>query len=182
MTDPLLQGLLDREAIRDVLNTYCRGADRCDAGILRSAYHPDSYDDHGYWKGNGHDFADFLANRLRQANSRTMHSVTNTLIQLEGDVALCESHVLVTLVRRTPVGMADLMGARYLDRIERREGAWKIAERTVVLEWRKTETWPDVPPPIPLSDFRQGQRGPQDPLYAFLSWGSLHDPGSASKC
>ncbi|GHF66993.1 nuclear transport factor 2 family protein [Seohaeicola zhoushanensis] len=173
MTDATLQRLLDREAVHEVLYTYCRGADRCDPDIIRSAYHADSYDDHGYWKGNGHDFADFLADRLQRANSRTMHSVTNTIMTLEGDLALCESHVLVTLVRRSPPDVVDLMGARYLDRIERRDGLWKIAERTVVLEWRKTETWSDAPPPIPLSDFRQGERGLGDPLYRFLYRGSL---------
>lgn len=176
-----MQSLMDREAIREVLYTYCRGADRCDAEIIRSAYHEDSYDDHGYWKGSGHDFADFLADRLLRANSQTMHSVTNTVVQLDGDVALCESHVLVTLVRRLPEGVVDLMGARYLDRLERRAGVWKIAERTVVLEWRKTETWSDAPPPIPLTNFLQGHRGPQDPLFAFLSKGTLHDRRSGSK-
>lgn len=111
MTDAAIQKLLDREAVHEVLYTYCRGADRCDPDIIRSAYHADSYDDHGYWKGNGHDFADFLADRLQRANSRTMHSVTNTIMTLEGDLALCESHVLVTLVRRSPPDVVDLMGA-----------------------------------------------------------------------
>ena len=44
---------------------YCRGVDRCDEDLIRSAFHDDSYDDHGYWKGPGHELAPFLADRLR---------------------------------------------------------------------------------------------------------------------
>ena len=44
--------LEDQQAIRDVLSRYARGVDRCDLGLLKSAYHPDGYDDHGFFKGN----------------------------------------------------------------------------------------------------------------------------------
>ena len=36
------------------------------------------------------------------------------------------------------------MGARYHDTLERRSGAWRIAERTVILDWNKTELWPNA--------------------------------------
>ncbi|MFF2108453.1 MULTISPECIES: nuclear transport factor 2 family protein [Rhodococcus] len=44
-----LKNLLDKQAITDVIHRYCRGVDRCDVEILKSVYHSDSYDDHGYW-------------------------------------------------------------------------------------------------------------------------------------
>ena len=40
-----LQDLVAREAIRDCLYRYCRGIDRADAEMLRSAYWPDN----GFW-------------------------------------------------------------------------------------------------------------------------------------
>ena len=43
-----LRQLIDKQEIYEVLCTYCRGVDRCDADLVRSAYHEDSYDDHGY--------------------------------------------------------------------------------------------------------------------------------------
>ena len=49
MTLPVAQlvaELADREAIRDCLYRYCRGVDRCDEQMLRSAYWEDAYDDH----------------------------------------------------------------------------------------------------------------------------------------
>jgi hypothetical protein len=75
-----LELVRDRQAIHDVLMLYCRGVDRCDEDIVRAVYHADSYDDHGYWRGNGHDFAAFVTNRLREANSSTTHSVSNVLV------------------------------------------------------------------------------------------------------
>lgn len=59
-----VQTLLDQQAVYEVLVRYCRGVDRCDEELLRSVYHADAYDDHGYWKGNGQDFAAFVVARL----------------------------------------------------------------------------------------------------------------------
>ena len=45
--DPELQALLDRQAIADVLNAYCRAIDRADLDLLAAAYHSDATEDHG---------------------------------------------------------------------------------------------------------------------------------------
>jgi hypothetical protein len=165
-TNEQIQALLDKHAIHEVLVGYCRGVDRCDEDLIRSAFHDDSYDDHGYWKGPGHELAHFLADRLRNANSATTHSITNVLIELDGDVARSEAQVHATLVRKgsDPVE-ADVVGARYLDRFSRRDGTWRIEHRTVVLDWRKTEVWPDSAPAVPTEGFVRGTRCPEDPSY-----------------
>ena len=54
-----LQDLTDREAIREVIHRYCQAVDRCDLELLKGCYHPDGYDDHGFFAGNAHDFADY---------------------------------------------------------------------------------------------------------------------------
>jgi hypothetical protein len=162
-----VQALLDKQSIYEVLVTYCRGVDRCDEDLIRSAFHDDSYDDHGYWKGSGHELARFLADRLRKANSATTHSLTNVLIEVDGDLARSEAHVHATLIRAgsDPV-LADVVGARYLDRFSRRAGTWRIEHRTVVLDWQKTEVWPVSAPPVPTEGFARGARCPEDPSYA----------------
>lgn len=134
-----IEVLLDKQSIYEVLSRYCRGADRCDESIISSAYHPDSYDNHGYWRGNGHDFAAFLPKRLMKANSATTHSVNNVLIEADGDLARSESQVIATLVRRdTHPVLADVMGAPHLDKLSRRDGEWRLDERTVVLDWHRS--------------------------------------------
>ena len=47
MTGITPQQLADREAIRDVAIRYCRGVDRLDVDVLKSAYWPDATDHHG---------------------------------------------------------------------------------------------------------------------------------------
>jgi hypothetical protein len=61
------------------------------------------------------------------------------------------------------------MGARYLDRLSRRNGEWKIDERTVVLDWHKVEAWADGQAPIPLEGFTRGTRFPGDPVYQLMA-------------
>ena len=160
------QALLDKQSIYELLVSYCRGVDRCDEDLIRSAFHDDSYDDHGYWKGPGRELAPFLADRLRKANSATTHSIMNVLIELQGDLARSEAQVHATLIRRgsDPVEV-DVVGARYLDRLSRRAGTWRIERRTVVLDWQRTEVWPDSAPPVPTQGFVRGGRRPEDPSY-----------------
>lgn len=160
------QALLDKQSIYELLVSYCRGVDRCDEDLIRSAFHDDAYDDHGYWKGPGRELAPFLADRLRKANSATTHSIMNLLIELQGDLAQSEAQVHATLIRRgsDPVEV-DVVGARYLDRLSRRAGTWRIERRTVVLDWQRTEVWPDSAPPVPTQGFVRGGRRPEDPSY-----------------
>lgn len=176
-----VQTFIDKQDIYEVLARYCRGVDRCDVELVRSVYHADSYDDHGYWKGAGQDFADFVVPRLWNANSATMHSLSNVMIDVnEEGIAFSEAHVTVTLVRRgTDPVVADVMGARYVDRLSKRDGAWRIDERTVVLDWTKVETWPPANADIPLDNFSWGKRENRtDPIFKMLAEGSLRSETS----
>jgi SnoaL-like domain len=38
--------------IRDVLDRYARAADRCDVALMKSCYHRDAIDDHGFFSGD----------------------------------------------------------------------------------------------------------------------------------
>ena len=170
-----LRQLIDRQKISDVLSTYCRGVDRCDVSLVKSAYHVDSFDDRGYWRGSGHEFAEFVVDRLLKANSATTHSITNILIDFQGAYARSEAQVMATLVRRdtSPV-IADVIGGRYVDRLSQREGVWRIEERTVVLDWHKVETWHPGEAPFALDDFYVGKRGDRsDPIFTLLSHNSV---------
>ncbi|WP_193073761.1 nuclear transport factor 2 family protein [Pseudomonas sp. FME51] len=167
--DKAMHVLLDKQAIYEVLVRYCRGADRCDETLIRSVYHDDAYDDHGYWRGSGSDFARFVSARLAAANVATTHSISNVLIEVDGDSARSESQVVATLIRKDRPRLADVMGARYLDRLSRRNDEWKIDQRTVVLDWHKVDAWAETEAPIPLDGFTRGARFPTDPVYQLMA-------------
>lgn len=128
-----VQAMLDKEAVREVSLRYTRGIDRHDEQLSLSAYHPDAKDDHGAFIGSGADFVEY-ANRVHSQNWVChQHYVTNQVIDLDGDAAHCESYFLAVLKR--PDGVCDLVGGRYVDRIDRREGVWAVADRICMVEW-----------------------------------------------
>ena len=128
-----VQAMLDKEAIREVSLRYTRGIDRHDADLLRSAYHADACDDHGAFIGSGAEFVDY-ANRTHAQNWGThQHHVTNQLIDLDGETAHCESYFFAILKRSDSI--CDLVGGRYIDRIDKRSGVWAVADRICMVEW-----------------------------------------------
>lgn len=163
-----VDALVARAEIHDALMRYCRGVDRGDAELVRSAYHPDSYDDHGYWKGNGWGFADFIVDNIRTRTTRTTHAVANVLIELDGDgdgdSAFVESYVFAWLWRGE---VLDVFAGRYVDRFERRgpEGAWLIARRQVVHDWSMRPAVDPAAMGLALEAFRQGVRSTADAAY-----------------
>jgi hypothetical protein len=127
--------LSDRLAIRDTVHRYCRGVDRHDVGMMESVFFADAIDNHGEVVVYRHDFAAW-GNQLHESVSTAhAHNLTTQLIDVMGDEAAAESYVLFVLNRKDGTTV-HIGGARYLDRLERRGGLWRIALRRVVLEWR----------------------------------------------
>ena len=82
--DAELQAVVDKNAIQDVLVRYCRGVDRLDAELMKSAYWPDATDDHGVFSGNAMDFVDMcMASHLHWRS--TNHCIFNHHIALDTD-------------------------------------------------------------------------------------------------
>lgn len=132
------------EAIRECIYRVCRGTDRVDADIVRSAFHPGAKIHYG--KMFDGDVEDMIAAGLKHqsAQSQRQHMVGNIIIRIKGDQAFAESYELDR--HKTPMNgeMRDLvLAARTLDRFERRNGEWRIIERTKVMDWGRTITADD---------------------------------------
>lgn len=130
-----LKALLDREKIRDVIARLARGEDRRDAAAITAAYWPDSRTDYGVFEGS---FDDYLAWVVpgAEAIKNTQHVLGQSVIELDGETALVETHV--NSYHRVDMGAGDrdtLIGGRYLDRMEKRNGEWRIAQRTMLYDW-----------------------------------------------
>jgi ketosteroid isomerase-like protein len=162
-TQRALQVLLDKQEIHEVLMRYCRGIDRCDAELLHSVYHPDATDDHGLFKGKAADFVPWALKSLGR-DEGTSHYIANELIEVEGDVAYCESYFFAVHRRQNKDGTkADLIFAgRYVDRFERREGLWKIAHRQVVFDRSRIDK---IEKSFSIEEYVCGKRSREDPVY-----------------
>ncbi|MDE0854578.1 MAG: nuclear transport factor 2 family protein [Nevskia sp.] len=128
-----LRRLLDRQAIQDCLHRYTRGVDRLDRELLLSAYHADAIDDHGAFSGSPAAFADWALPHHREHQRITYHLILNHSCDLDGDCAHSETYCVYIGVNRS--GTVDVIGNRYIDRLERRDGRWAIARRVCVVEW-----------------------------------------------
>ncbi len=134
--DIQLADLLSRDAIRCALVTLARGEDRRDAAWISSAYWPDSVTDYGVFKGS---FAEYLAWVVPGADAitNTQHVLGQSHIELTGDTAKAETQVIS--YHRIDYGGGDehdtVIGGRYLDVFEQRDGAWRIASRTMLYDW-----------------------------------------------
>lgn len=130
-----LRYLLDRQEIIDCVNRYCRGLDRHDKELLASAFHPDAIDHHGDFVGYAPEFVDWAVEGLSRDLLAHTHNTTCHIVELDGDTANTESYVIFA-IRHKDMKTVSVGGGRYLDRFERRDGAWRIAFRRLVMDWR----------------------------------------------
>jgi hypothetical protein len=145
--------LQDRQAILDCLMTYSRGVDRLDRELLLSVYHEDAIDDHGMFVGNREEFADWVVQMHSSAHLSHQHCLFNHTCDLEGDVAHTETYYMFVGMNRVGEPLV-LSGGRYLDRFEKREGRWAIAQRICVRDWAPLPEQPDFDDPSTLTAIR----------------------------
>lgn len=169
-----LQTLLDKAAIHDVTMRYCRAADRTDAGLLASVYHPDARDDHGFFVATGADMVDRVRairdGELADDYHMTSHLVSNQIIEVDGDWAASEVYYLLRsrMPEQDRAFGDSLVGGRYLDEFERRDGQWRIIDRILVWDFLRydpvTAQWPRDHAQLD-HDATWGSRSLDDPVY-----------------
>ena len=174
-----LEQLLDRQEIIERLNAFSRGMDRFDRDIYLSAFHPGAEMAAGPFVGTVEECYDWAMPMHAAGQKATHHNLLNINIDFDGDTAHTETYYL--FVGRNADDSNWIAGGRYVDRFEKRDGAWKIALRTNSIEWSGI-----VPTmPLPFSDvpdiYGNGApaRGLDDPSYQrpLLNRRSRHIPG-----
>lgn len=133
--DAVIQRLVDESAIRHLLDSYPRALDRQDHELLASLFHPDAIDVHGPYNGPAAGFVEFMRMGGRPGQHWMHHNGTQ-IVEIDGDVANTETYTLA-FVRQPRSDGADgeeevFLRVRYLDRVEKRDGVWRIAHRRVV--------------------------------------------------
>lgn len=170
-TEQQLLELLDKQAILELIHGYCQAADRRDTGKMRSLYHHDATDDHGgFFKGLAMEFIDKLP-EIQAPMEILHHNVTTVNIKLNGHYAEGEVYVLAFHKIKTDTDPFDLLiGGRYFDKYEKRDGIWKFSHRAVVADWVNVHSPSivDLSSPI-IEGSLLGKAGTDDPSYDFFS-------------
>jgi hypothetical protein len=126
--------LADKQACADLIQSWglCRDQGRWQD--LLATFHPDGQIAVSWFRGSFPDFVE----RCRQNSgrgTRAKHLLWPAVVRGKDSRALAETNVTI-LVRQQIDGVwVDLTSrARFLDRIERREGRWRVIERAAIYE------------------------------------------------
>jgi len=131
-----IEDLLAEQAVRKAVTCYSRGADRCDPGMMKSAFHQDAEVRYGSFDGHHEEFCEDIV-----AGNMTMNYTTHTVVNEYYDIdstsgtGVGEVYVLAFF----SVGEDEfLVAGRYIDKYECRMDDWRIILRQYVIDWSRT--------------------------------------------
>ncbi len=157
----------DRAQIAEALYHYCRAIDRIRPEALLNCFHADALIDNGQGLFEVDAFAAMVVER-HAAIPQAFHMIGNILVDFTGaDTAFVESYCLA-MEHHPGAAQGQLLDrivrVRYADQFERRDGAWKVARRLVVIDHEMAfKVDPDVSPFAGVPK-HAGVRGLQDPV------------------
>jgi hypothetical protein len=160
-----LQEVMDRQAIFDCIKRNSRGNDRFDVELVTSSYHPDGVHELGQKLISGREYGEHANHAHGALFDANLHNVTMHMCEIDGDVAHAESYSLgVFLDKGGETGR--ILAGRYIDRLEKRDGEWRIALRraTVEIAIEGKATLPNGKM-LPGSGYLRGDRDRSDPGY-----------------
>jgi hypothetical protein len=187
-----LQNLIDKDQIRDVMLRYARGVDRRDWELVRAAFFEDATDDHADFKGRRDDFIRWVRERHDSPGLlKSTHFLGNCLVEfVSPTVALVETYFVARLeIAPEASGHRTMLDAkhlesdaisrlavfgRYVDRFEKRDEVWRIAQRRTVfdaMESHLVEAGDNVLNPA----WTLGRRDAQDPVFLMRADAGLRE-------
>lgn len=130
-----LEQWLDRLDIIDCIARLARGEDRRSAELISGSFSPDAIIDMGVFKGPFDQYLEWVVPG-DPSLPVTQHILGQSVVELSGSEAKAETYV--TSYHRVNTGEEErdtAIGGRYLDRLAKRDGAWRIVERTLLYDW-----------------------------------------------
>jgi hypothetical protein len=116
------------------------------------------------FRGNPRDYFEKRFSQLRTQTGYNFHSISNHLIELDCDVAHCESYFGSYSGEHGADDVRIGIG-RFVDRFERRVDGWKIAARVVVLEHTAFVPLTDPVTLAKIAEFAPSRRNGTDVSY-----------------
>ncbi len=136
-----LQLMLDKMALHELVQNYCRAVDRRDYALLESVYHPDSIDDHSpMFKGSGPEFVRWVPSSVERFEL-TQHVIVSASFVVDGTIAEGECFIVAYHLRKQEPQRETIAHGRYLDRYEKRDGVWRILYRKIIYDWSEVRPY-----------------------------------------
>jgi len=165
-----VEELVAKQAITDVIYTYCRALDRMDWDLAQTVWHPDGTADYGagMYQGTGPGFLEWVWTQHAGMMGHS-HQITNILIDVDGAHAASEAYVTAALRLPADDGAQAteiVSRGRYVDTWSRRGGRWAIDHRRFAEDFTSTYQVTAMEPAD--AELRTGRRDRDDPSYAAL--------------
>ncbi|MEL7190493.1 MAG: nuclear transport factor 2 family protein [Pseudomonadota bacterium] len=139
--------LEDREAIRDVIAAYAHALDRRRWDMMDRLFHDDAQFQFGTIVGDWRSFVE-QARGILNACEQTQHHLGQVMFGFESDT-VCHTETYLNAMHVIPAGYPIpevfpdrgrryhvIVAGRYVDRFEKRDGEWRMAQRTGLYDWR----------------------------------------------
>ena len=160
-----LDEVLAEAAIRDIQMRYCRACDRMDFELLRSCFHPDATTEY-FGTADVDGFIE-MGRQALPSFLKTTHNTGNQNVEVNGDRAWAEHYTVAThrLAADDKGPERDFItSVRYVDRLECRDGDWRILKRVLILDWTRIDPVGEIEEPA----VQPGRRDRSDPSYGLL--------------
>lgn len=139
----IIRELYAREALRDLISSYCSAADNRDAERLEKLFHPEGLVDSGVIRAKPKEFAAQFVLWLEQNTVSVFHAVCGAQFEISGERATGDVQVLAMCQMKTELGGARIItSGRYRDEYVTQGGKWLIRERI----FKPELSW-ELPPP-----------------------------------
>lgn len=141
-TESLLQGLVAKDEIRELVVRYGLGVDGKDPAELRSIFTEDInfHAANGEFEFQGVDaLVDFFLNQVAEVDRNSLHVTHGHIIDLDPTDPDSASGVLfghAELIPRDPEEGSKLTALRYDDEYRRVDGRWRFSERCLSFFYR----------------------------------------------
>jgi hypothetical protein len=124
----------DREAISELINAWVYHRDRGNWDQLRDTFWPEGTISVSWFDGQFEQFID-SSKEMSEKGNPTKHIVAQPFIKINGNRAVSETDI--TLSARGGIGPLEIdltTYGRFYDLLEKREGVWRILNRTAIYE------------------------------------------------
>ncbi len=139
--DLSLEQLTDRQRIVEVIDRYASALDAKDYARFRTCFSEDAVVHYGESDLMGPDAVAAFCEASLAPYAFTQHLLGNYEIALDGDCAAARTAMHASHI--APDGGAIwVVGGTYVDRLERRDGGWKIVERALETKWSERRAIP----------------------------------------
>ncbi|MFD7703369.1 nuclear transport factor 2 family protein [Streptomyces caelestis] len=155
--------LQDRQDIADLMTGWIH-RDLGEWDRLKGLFHPDSRIEITWFEGPAYDFVDASA-RMASSAFGTKHLISTPVVTFstDGTCAVSETNAVV-IGENVDLRLGCEGHNRFIDRLEKRDGAWRISDRKSVYDFG-TFTFPSGPVDI---DAEAAGRYPRE--YAALAY------------